>query len=328
MPEVRINRKLTAILSADVKGYSRLMSEDEVATVELLKEYRGIMTALIEQYHGRVVDSPGDNLLADFSSVTDAVQCAMEIQTEIKSRNAKLPENRRMVFRIGIDARMQSTLAVSLSSIALARIGWSREPPHRPVYSHRVTGPQLITAATHTTTTRPSTGIQSRPMRSRRRVTSSCVCQADSVRRCNARGCGRRTVGRSMTPSTMLGRGSSPARSTTAATTCLRASPCHSSGPRRGRRRCRSRERDWGLGVSARRQSTSCRSAAAGEAQEAVQPVVAAQDLSTLLPRDALGASLRARDRALGRAGAATGGEGQCRWCGVALAKLVVDAGE
>jgi adenylate cyclase len=76
MPEERVKRKLTAILSADVKGYSRLMSEDEVATVEILKEYRRIMAELIKQYRGRVVDSPGDNLLADFSSVTDAVECA------------------------------------------------------------------------------------------------------------------------------------------------------------------------------------------------------------------------------------------------------------
>ena len=103
MPVEGVKRKLTAILSADVKGYSRLMSEDEVATVAILKEYRAIMAGLIDQYHGRVVDSPGDNLLADFSSVTDAVQCAMEIQGELQSRNAELPENRRMEFRIGIN---------------------------------------------------------------------------------------------------------------------------------------------------------------------------------------------------------------------------------
>ena len=103
MPAERVKRKLTAILSADVKDYSRLMSEDEVATVVILKDYRRIMTALIKQYHGRVVDSPGDNLLADFSSVTDAVQCAVEIQNELKSRNAELPDNRKMAFRIGIN---------------------------------------------------------------------------------------------------------------------------------------------------------------------------------------------------------------------------------
>jgi adenylate cyclase len=79
------------------------MSEDEVTTVGTLKLYRKIMATLIQQYDGRVVDSPGDNLLADFSSVTDAVQCAMEIQGELKSRNAELPENRRMEFRMGIN---------------------------------------------------------------------------------------------------------------------------------------------------------------------------------------------------------------------------------
>ena len=67
-----INRKLTAILSADAKGYSRLMGEDEVGTVQLLKEYREIMAQLIHQHRGRVVDSPGDNLLAEFGSVVEA----------------------------------------------------------------------------------------------------------------------------------------------------------------------------------------------------------------------------------------------------------------
>jgi adenylate cyclase len=103
MPEKHVKRKLTAILSADVKGYSRLMSEDEVTTVGTLKLYRKIMAKLIQQYNGRVVDSPGDNLLADFSSVTDSVQCAIEIQNELKSRNAELPQNKRMEFRIGIN---------------------------------------------------------------------------------------------------------------------------------------------------------------------------------------------------------------------------------
>jgi adenylate cyclase len=103
MPEERVKRKLTAILSADVKGYSRLMSEDEVTTVGTLKLYRKIMAKLIQQYDGRVVDSPGDNLLADFSSITNAVQCAIEIQNELKSKNAELPENKKMEFRIGVN---------------------------------------------------------------------------------------------------------------------------------------------------------------------------------------------------------------------------------
>src|SRR5712692_1224471 len=99
----RIERKLAAILSADVKGYSRLMGEDEVATIRTLTTYREVMGTLIHQYHGRVVDSPGDNLLAEFASVVDAVQGAVEIQRALKARNADLPASRRMEFRIGIN---------------------------------------------------------------------------------------------------------------------------------------------------------------------------------------------------------------------------------
>ena len=96
-------RKLTAILSADVVGYSRLMGDDEAATVKTLETYKGVMFSLIKQHRGRVVDSPGDNLLAEFGSVVDAVQCAVSIQKELQMRNADLPENRRMEFRIGIN---------------------------------------------------------------------------------------------------------------------------------------------------------------------------------------------------------------------------------
>jgi adenylate cyclase len=96
-------RKLTAILSADVKGYSRLMGEDEDATIRTLTTYRDLMTTLIQKHRGRVVDSPGDNLLAEFGSVVDAVNCAVEIQRELAERNAKLPPARQMEFRIGIN---------------------------------------------------------------------------------------------------------------------------------------------------------------------------------------------------------------------------------
>ena len=96
-------RKLCAILSADVKGYSLLMAKDEAATVQTLKGYREVITAIIRQYRGRVVDSPGDNILADFTSVVDAVSCAVAIQKEIKGRNAELSEDRRMEFRIGVN---------------------------------------------------------------------------------------------------------------------------------------------------------------------------------------------------------------------------------
>jgi adenylate cyclase len=98
-----VKRKLTAIFSADVKGYSRLMREDEVATLDTLRAYRKAMSSLIQKDRGRVVDTPGDNLLAEFGSVVDAVQCAVEVQQELKARNAELPENRRMEFRIGVN---------------------------------------------------------------------------------------------------------------------------------------------------------------------------------------------------------------------------------
>ena len=93
-----MERKLTAILSADVEGYSRLMGEDEEATIRTLTSHRQVMTFLIPRHRGRVVDSPGDNLLAEFGSVVDAVQCAVVIQTTLRadrelfnSRSAKSP---------------------------------------------------------------------------------------------------------------------------------------------------------------------------------------------------------------------------------------------
>ena len=103
MSEERVKRKLTAILSADVVGYSRLMGEDEVSTVRTLEAYRKVISDLIEQFRGRVVDSPGDNLLSEFSSVVDAVQCAVEIHEVIRAKNEELPEDCRMLFRIGVN---------------------------------------------------------------------------------------------------------------------------------------------------------------------------------------------------------------------------------
>jgi len=98
-----MERKLTAILSADVEGYSRLMGEDEEATIRTLTSYRQLMTLTIQVHRGRVVDSPGDNLLAEFGSVVDAVQSAVVVQTTLRAENANLPQNRRMEFRIGIN---------------------------------------------------------------------------------------------------------------------------------------------------------------------------------------------------------------------------------
>jgi len=96
-------RKLTAILSADVKDYSRLMGEDDEATVRTITAYREIITDVVQKYRGRVVDSPGDNILAEFASVIDAVSSAVEIQQKLKTKNAELPEERKMEFRIGVN---------------------------------------------------------------------------------------------------------------------------------------------------------------------------------------------------------------------------------
>ena len=98
-----VQRKLAAILSADVKGYSRLMGQDEAATVKAIRASREIMASAIKSGHGRVVDSPGDNVLAEFASAVDALNCAVAIQDLLKKRNAELPDDRKMIFRIGIN---------------------------------------------------------------------------------------------------------------------------------------------------------------------------------------------------------------------------------
>jgi adenylate cyclase len=96
-------RKLTAILSADVVGYSRLMRDDEEATIGTLNAHKKMIFNLIERNQGRLVDSTGDNLLAEFVSVVDAVRCAVQIQEDLKAKNEDLSENRKMEFRIGIN---------------------------------------------------------------------------------------------------------------------------------------------------------------------------------------------------------------------------------
>jgi adenylate cyclase len=103
MAQEGFKRKLTAILSADVEGYSRHMGEDEEATIRTLIAYREAMAVLIQQYRGRVVDAPGDNLLAEFASVVDAVDCAVAIQQQLSELNSSLPAERKMQFRIGVN---------------------------------------------------------------------------------------------------------------------------------------------------------------------------------------------------------------------------------
>jgi TolB-like protein/class 3 adenylate cyclase/Tfp pilus assembly protein PilF len=96
-------RKLSAILSADVAGYSRLMADDEAATLRALNEARAVFALQIAAYHGRLIDNAGDSVLADFDSAVEAVACAAEVQRDLAARNADLPETRRMLFRIGVN---------------------------------------------------------------------------------------------------------------------------------------------------------------------------------------------------------------------------------
>ena len=98
-----IQRRLAAILAADIAGYSRLMGEDEVATVRDLKSHQAAVLPLIGRHGGRIIDTAGDGILAEFPSVIGATECAVEIQTIMAARNADVPEPRRMLFRIGIN---------------------------------------------------------------------------------------------------------------------------------------------------------------------------------------------------------------------------------
>lgn len=103
MTDADLTRRLSAIFSADAAGYSRLMAADEFDTIQTLEAHRKVFFELIETHHGRTVDSPGDNILAEFASVVDAVQCGVAVQKELARRNAELSEDRRMEFRIGIN---------------------------------------------------------------------------------------------------------------------------------------------------------------------------------------------------------------------------------
>jgi len=96
-------RKLTAILSADAVGYSRLMQANEAATVETLKSYRAIIGRLVVRHGGRVVNAPGDALLAEFASAVEAVQAAVEIQQALAGHNVQLDADRRMQYRVGVN---------------------------------------------------------------------------------------------------------------------------------------------------------------------------------------------------------------------------------
>jgi adenylate cyclase len=99
----KVTRTLSAILSADVKGYSVLMADDEVHTIETLKAYRQIISDLVSKHSGRVVDSPGDNILTEFRSSVDAVECAVKIQKRIEKENSKYDDDKMVQFRIGVN---------------------------------------------------------------------------------------------------------------------------------------------------------------------------------------------------------------------------------
>ena len=96
-------RKLAAIIAAYVVGYSRLMGDDEDATLRTLTEYRAIMAECVDRHAGRIVDAPGDAMLAEFSSPVEALSCAVETQGKLAVRNAQLADHRRMEMRIGIN---------------------------------------------------------------------------------------------------------------------------------------------------------------------------------------------------------------------------------
>src|SRR5215204_2023360 len=101
-PVQPIERKLVAIFAADVAGYSRLMGQDEVGTLRRLAAHREIMDRLIAQHRGRIANTAGDSVLAEFPSAVDAVQCAVQVQQGLAEANERVPEDRRMEFRIGL----------------------------------------------------------------------------------------------------------------------------------------------------------------------------------------------------------------------------------
>jgi adenylate cyclase len=104
MPVRAVERKLTVILAADVAGYSRLMGTDEEGTLEHLKAHRReLVDPKIKELRGRIVKTTGDGMLVEFPSVVDAVRCAVELQRAMVERNAEIPEDKRITFRIGIN---------------------------------------------------------------------------------------------------------------------------------------------------------------------------------------------------------------------------------
>lgn len=102
MPEHTDTRKLRAILHVDVNGYSRLMGEDESSTATAFRECRKLFSARVEGHGGCIVNAPGDAVLAELPIILSAVRCAVAIQNDLRSKNADLPDHRKMAFRIGV----------------------------------------------------------------------------------------------------------------------------------------------------------------------------------------------------------------------------------
>ena len=130
MADPSSRRKLAAILSADVVGYSRLMAANEAATVETLKSYRDIIARLVVRRGGRVVNAPGDALLAEFPSAVEAVQAAIEIQQSVEGHNIELEAERRMQFRIGVNLGdvIEEATARSMGMASTSPRAWRHSP--------------------------------------------------------------------------------------------------------------------------------------------------------------------------------------------------------
>ena len=109
-----VNRKLTTILAADVESYTRLMRENEEATLKTLSEFREVIDGLIQRHDGRIFSTAGDSVLAEFASTVEAVRCAVSFQEEITVRNEQLPTRRRLRFRIGLNVGDVMTKGESL----------------------------------------------------------------------------------------------------------------------------------------------------------------------------------------------------------------------
>src|SRR6266849_276715 len=101
--ETRMERRLSAILAADIAGYSALMGADEARTVRDLKGHQAVVLPMVGEFGGRIIDTAGDGILAEFASVVNAVECAIAVQGKMAERNAAIDLERRMQFRIGVN---------------------------------------------------------------------------------------------------------------------------------------------------------------------------------------------------------------------------------